>query len=566
MVKSILTGTATDIGAAADQQGAGLVNAYAAVKAAQQMPGATSFPADGDSVSLIPTQTQLDLTGQPGSVVTSSVDLYNTSNSATTVTGSTRSLGAATQIGSVYSATVSAPAGSQVAGAVLPQEGATAAPSTTFTVAAGTDHLTAEMVWPDPTHDNVLSFTLTDPTGALTQISYDYGTPKVAPAVGSVPNSGRVDVDHPVSGKWTVTFHWANGRDHLQSAANVPGAFTGKLQFRALASHWVTGVATASTITIPAHGTATVPLAIQMAATPGDNPESIQFVAANGAVTSLPVARRTFIPSTGGEFTTQIIGTVGRGTGQVSTFNINVPAGQSSLDVAFSTPDGSSDNKFRYYLVNPAGKVAVTTNAPATNATSNTASLHVAAPAAGVWEVDVILVLSVSGNEFEQTVTGSTASTNETVSTTVTQQGALTLSVANAAPVILPTPTLTADGTGLTSTGSINPVTVTDTRQSSPGWVASGQLTAFTNTLTSDTIPAADLGWAPNLIDESAGQTVVAGPVVAPGVGLASAQQLGSAAAGHSNGTAHLGAGLSLLAPTSTALGTYNATLTLTAI
>ena len=38
-VKEILTSTATDIGAEADQQGAGLLNIYAAVEAARQMPG-----------------------------------------------------------------------------------------------------------------------------------------------------------------------------------------------------------------------------------------------------------------------------------------------------------------------------------------------------------------------------------------------------------------------------------------------------------------------------------------------------------------------------------------------
>jgi hypothetical protein len=68
------------------------------------------------------------------------------------------------------------------------------------------------------------------------------------------------------------------------------------------------------------------------------------------------------------------------------------------------------------------------------------------------------------------------------------------------------------------------------------------------------------------VLDEAAGETVVPGPGVAPGVGLASAQNLATAAAGASNGTAHLGAGLTLLAPTGTALGTYTATLTLTAI
>ena len=61
---------------------------------------------------------------------------------------------------------------------------------------------------------------------------------------------------------------------------------------------------------------------------PGDHPASVQFVAANGAKTQLAIARRTLIPSAGGEFDTLITSTVGRGIGQISTFNINVPAGR----------------------------------------------------------------------------------------------------------------------------------------------------------------------------------------------------------------------------------------------
>jgi len=37
----IVTGTAQDVGAPADQQGAGLLDVYAAVRAAQQAPGTT---------------------------------------------------------------------------------------------------------------------------------------------------------------------------------------------------------------------------------------------------------------------------------------------------------------------------------------------------------------------------------------------------------------------------------------------------------------------------------------------------------------------------------------------
>jgi hypothetical protein len=53
MVKQILTSTATDINAPADQQGAGLLNVYAPVRAAQQMPGTTDVSGPGSTPGLV---------------------------------------------------------------------------------------------------------------------------------------------------------------------------------------------------------------------------------------------------------------------------------------------------------------------------------------------------------------------------------------------------------------------------------------------------------------------------------------------------------------------------------
>ena len=166
------------------------------------------------------------------------------------------------------------------------------------------------------------------------------------------------------------------------------------------------------------------------------------------------------------------------------------------------------------------------------------------------------------------TVTDIAATGTETITTTVTQQGGLTMSVPDNAPVVLPTPTLSSDGASLISTGSLNPVTVTDTRTDSPGWNITGQISDFTTASGSGTISGADLGWLPTLIDQATGQVVTPGALVAPGAGggLKTAQQLATAAAGAADGTAHVGAGLTLDAPTNTQLGSYTATLTLTAI
>jgi Bacterial Ig-like domain (group 3) len=172
------------------------------------------------------------------------------------------------------------------------------------------------------------------------------------------------------------------------------------------------------------------------------------------------------------------------------------------------------------------------------------------------------------------------SSTSETILTTVAA-GSLVISVSDGSSVVLPTPTLNADATYLTTSGPIHTVTVTDTRAGNPGWTASGQVSDFHNTSgpTNTPINGYNLGWVPAVTTHSAGQTVNAGatvaaatpPVVAdpattPAFGLKTARTLASAAAGAGTGTATLDAGLTLNIPTTTVAGTYSAVLTLTAI
>ncbi len=199
-------------------------------------------------------------------------------------------------------------------------------------------------------------------------------------------------------------------------AAQRPGHLHRHGELQGPGQNWITSPASPAT-TIAAHGSATIPLQVAFPSAPGDHPESVQFTAANGAKTSLPIARRTLVPSTGGEFDTQITGTVGRGIGQISTFNVNVPAGRPDLGVTVTTPDASADNPMTLFLVNPAGTSVAThtttTGNPPTDAdgqrrplTGGTVTFHVPNPMAGTWEIDVELNLTTSGKEFTQTVVG----------------------------------------------------------------------------------------------------------------------------------------------------------------
>lgn len=402
LIKEILTSTAQDVDAPADQQGAGLLDTYAAVRAAQQQPGGTAQPGFG-SPSLIASPSQLDITANAG-ISRQSVTLTNTGSVPTAVTGSFRALGPATQIGKTVTEPVSAPDSSLP----IPAAGDTAAAPITFTVPGGLDRLNADMLIPDPTNSTILSFTLVDPKGRLTQISYDFGTPPTrAGALGTVSNIQHVEVADPTPGRWTAKILWANGRAHLQSPPNVPGTFTGAVSFRVTGQHWQTTPAVGSTRFIPPHASVSVPVNVLLPTAPGDHPESVQFMASNGARTSLPIARRTLIPSSGGAFTATITSSVGRQVGQISTFDVTVPPGKSDVDVSFHTTDISPDNRMTFWLLDPSGTVvAQQSTVPTSGPPTGDITLVAPTPTAGTWEIDVELNLTTSGDEFTQTVNG----------------------------------------------------------------------------------------------------------------------------------------------------------------
>ncbi len=409
VVQDILASTATDLNNPADQQGDGLLNVYAAVKAAQQMPGTTDTAGPGGSPSLVVSPWQLDLAGSGGSVSDQSVTVYNTSRLPTDVAGAYRWIGPEHQIGTVVTERASAPGPS----APIPPEGATAAKTISFRVPPGLDLLDADMIWPDPANSNILQFQIFNPQGALVQESYDdpYGNHNYGRINdGGVPNIQHATVADPEPGTWTARILWSGLDVDPAQGPEPPGTYRGPMHFKVSGQDYLTSPASAP-VTIPGHSSVTIPLRITMPRQPGDHPESVQFSAGDGALTSLPVARRTFIPSRGGPFRTLITSTVGRDVGQISTYEINMPAGRRYLNVKFHAPDASPDNRFTFFLVNPSGKLVATATTPKTAGGKSVAraSLYALHPVPGPWQIDVVLDLTVSGKEFTQTVYGSLA-------------------------------------------------------------------------------------------------------------------------------------------------------------
>ncbi len=403
LIKEILTGTAVDTGAAADQQGSGLLDVYAAVRAAQQEPGGSAAAA-GTGAALLPFPTQLDVTGNGGTSSSQTVNLTNTGSSPLTVTGSFRTFGAPRAVGP----TVTEQIGNQPVPAQIPPQGAQAAPTFNFTVPQGLNRLTGDMIVPAaPGLNPTISLILVDPNGKLTQESYDYGQ----------PNIQHVVVSDPVPGTWTAKILWFNGRDHLQEPPIQPGAYKGPVSVRFTGENYVSTPATAAPVTIPANSTAPVNVNVPLPAAAGDAPESIQFSSGTGGpVTSVPVSRRTLLPADGGSFTTHIISSVGRGLGQVNGYYLNVPAGKHNLDVTLTPSDLGPQARFIYLLVNPNGQVVAsdaspssTTQGTGAGTPNRSATLTVANPVAGPWELVTELTGAVSGTQFDETIAGTVA-------------------------------------------------------------------------------------------------------------------------------------------------------------
>lgn len=119
--------------------------------------------------------------------------------------------------------------------------------------------------------------------------------------------------------------------------------------------------------------------------------------------------------------------------------------------------------------------------------------------------------------------------------------------------------------------GSINQVTVLDTRDGDPGWTAKGDIAdLFTNGTgpfdENNSFSGDFLGWFPQVTATSSGQTVTAGPDVSPGTtnGLTSNPTLASAPSGAGLGIATLDARLALIIPVAADADTYTARLSLT--
>jgi hypothetical protein len=400
LVKEILMSTATDIGAPATEQGAGLLNVLAAVKEAKSIRGGFNNGPPSSSASgggLLINPGQINVVQDPGDTANQSVQVTNTGATPVTVNLSTRAL-------------ASAPVASQTGTFCLqPGTATTSCPANTgvFPIWSGVNEVFQDENFTVPTttslsrlefaadyqftgQASLLHFALIEPNGSYAAYSLPQG----------LGDFGEVEVTNPPAGKWTAVFFTEQGAGLGTS---------GPIQWSANTFTYVpAGNIFPSSLNIGPGQTGFAHLSLTSSSLSGDSSQSV-VVSSPYGTTTVPVTVRTTVPTDrrGGTFSGMLTGGNGRSGAQAATnsYVFNVPRGQNDLDVSVALAT-EPDDTFIAELVDPNGQtVGYSTNAVGDTEygipiASLTANLYAVNPMGGQWSLIVEWLNPVSGLEL----------------------------------------------------------------------------------------------------------------------------------------------------------------------
>lgn len=382
LIKRILTSTATDNGDPSDRQGAGLLNALAAVRVAQSISDSNGAPAaQGNGVLF--GSTQLDATGKPDSARTFVLPVTNVGATPRTLAAHVRGLASvlSDQQGSIE---LDATAPSNMV-----TRGGAAANYVTkkFTVPPGADHLDASIAWADP-NGAATTLVLLDPKGAFA----GYSLPQTV--IG--PDFGHVDVHSPVAGTWTALMYTPH---------SFPG-FDGQIDYEFTTTRYAGFGAVSGPLNLAPGQTGTFRVTADTPAQPGDLAAVVRVDTDDHQRLAVPLVLRSLVPDDGnGAFSGVLTGGNGRSgaPAQTSTFRFDVPLGKRDVDVNVDL-HGTVNQGVVGYLVSPDGQiVSQATNVLAANANGNPTEYgrslqnYKRDPAPGRWTYVVVFENPVSG-------------------------------------------------------------------------------------------------------------------------------------------------------------------------
>ena len=345
VVKQIITSTADDIGSPADQQGAGLIDAYKAVLAAESYRTPTSLPKPTGSTLLLGAA-QLNAIDQPATPEKLTDTITNNGASRESISLTTRKIGTYT---SVKTATVAlsdanSPKSTDWLGVPVNYE------SVTFHVPSGQNRLNVSLAFQNALTDADPGFlnarvrlTLVDPNGALAAYSVPQGN----------GNYGNVQVTDPQPGTWTA-FVW--------SREGAYGGTQGPVLFGAeVAKYTSFGRVSPSTLTLAPGQSAPVTLSVSTPSTPGDSSGAVVLSSDSGPTfgrqSTIAVTLRSLIPTGSQTFGQTLTGGNGRSlvTGQTFYYQVNVPTGAPELNASVALAN-NPNNPFQLFLISPSGE------------------------------------------------------------------------------------------------------------------------------------------------------------------------------------------------------------------
>jgi hypothetical protein len=391
MVKQILTSTATDQNDPSDRQGAGVLNALAAVQAATSIQDGAGKPA-AQGNGLLFGSDQLQATDKPGTPESFTLPVTNVGSASQTVSAHGRAL--TTVLGDQRGSVVlnTSAAGPSFVG---PSGTTDNYAKTTFTVPAKADHLDASIAWTSP-GSNAITMILLDPKGDFA----GYSMPQSP--VG--PDFGHVDVHTPDPGTWTA----------LVYSPKVDNGFAGPVSYEFKTSGYAGfGAVTGGPLTLRPGESGLLHVAASTPATPGDQAAAVELDTNGGQRFAVPLVLRSLV-SDDGAFSGTLTGGNGRsgGPAQQNTYQFDVPAGQKDIGVHV-TLDGDVNQYVMGYLVSPDGQIlsqSSTVQSVDANGfpTAYSASLQSYArnPRPGRWAFVVAVANAVSGSTTSEKFTG----------------------------------------------------------------------------------------------------------------------------------------------------------------
>jgi hypothetical protein len=328
LVKRIIMSSATDLGAPASEQGAGLIDSLKAVRMALSVVDAKGRPKPQSAGhGLLADSTAFNIVDAPNARESTTIHLTNTGSTPRHFTAALQTLGQP-----VAGATLDV----QLNPAHLPTFiNPTGAPRSylekKFSVPAGVDHLDAAIAWQVSLYSTatpIVYLALLDPSGRQTAYSLPQG-------LGS--GYGQVDVVKPVAGTWTAV---------IWTRPSGTGSYTGPVQFTWAAERFVdVGTVYPSSLDIAPGATQAITANFFMPMQPGDLAAALRFTPLSQgdpfALPEIPVSLRTLVPvgPTGGSFTGTLTGGNGRGVANDQAFQFDVPRGVANLSLALQTAD-----------------------------------------------------------------------------------------------------------------------------------------------------------------------------------------------------------------------------------